>query len=168
MALTVGRQAPKFKGTALIGGNADKLNQGNAFREISLGDYTGKWLVLFFYPLDFTPAGHARIIEFSDNYEAFRAVNCEVIACSTDSPYSHLAWRRSDAGLKCLPFAMLSDFTRRISGSYEILREDSGYAMPGLYIIDPNGVLQCSVIHAESVPADSAEVLRVLQCLRER
>ena len=166
MSLLVGNPAPNFKGTAVVGGNAEKLNPETAFKEISLDDLKGKWLVLFFYPLDFTFVCPTEIEEFGKNYEEFKKNNCEVIACSTDSQFSHLAWRSSHPGLKNLPFPMLADFNGEISRNFEILKEDTGYALRGLYIIDPDGVLQYSVIHNEDVGRNCNEVLRVLYALQ--
>lgn len=166
MALLVGDKAPYFKGTAVVPGDATKLTPDNAFKQISLDDYKGKWVVLFFYPLDFTFVCPTEIEEFNKEYSKFKELNCEVIACSTDSHFSHLAWRSSHPGLKNLQYPMLSDFTREISRSYEILKESTGYALRGLYIIDPNGILQYSVIHPEPVGRSSKEVLRVIRALQ--
>lgn len=166
MGLLVGHKAPEFKGTALIGGDATKLHPGNAFKEISSDDFKGKWYVLFFYPLDFTFVCPTEIEEFGKNYEEFKKHNCEVIACSTDSHFSHFAWRNSHPGLKNLPFPMLADFNGKISKSFEILKEETGYALRGLYIVDHNGILQYSVVHPEAVGRNSKEVLRVLNALQ--
>lgn len=166
MGLLVGQKAPFFKGKAVVGGDAAKLNPDNAFKEISLDDYKGKWVVLFFYPLDFTFVCPTEIEDFGLNYEKFKELNCEVIACSTDSHFSHLAWRQSHSGLKNLPYPMLADFTRQIAKDYEILKEETGYALRGLYIINPDGILQYTVIHPEAVGRNSSEVLRVLQGLQ--
>ncbi|MFC2130067.1 peroxiredoxin [Bacteroidota bacterium] len=166
MALLVGQKASKFKGKAVVGGDAAKLTPDNAFTEISLEDYKGKWLVLFFYPLDFTFVCPTEIEDFGKQYGKFTELNCEVIACSTDSHFSHLAWRENHAGLKNLPYPMLADFTRKISKNYGILKKETGYALRGLYIIDPDGVIQYSVIHPEAVGRNSFEVLRVLQGLQ--
>lgn len=166
MALLVGQTAPHFKGKAVIGGDAALLNSDNAFKVISSDDYKGKWVVLFFYPLDFTFVCPTEIEEFGKNYEEFKKLNCEVIACSTDSHHSHLAWRKNHHSLNNLPYMMLADFNHRISTAFEILKEETGYALRGLYIIDPNGILQYSVIHPEDVGRNSLEVLRVLQALQ--
>jgi len=166
MALLVGHQAPAFKGMAVVGGNADLLGENNAYKEISLDDYKGKWVVLFFYPLDFTFVCPTEIEEFGKNYDRFKALNCEVIACSTDSKNSHLAWRHHQPGLKNLPYPMLADLTREISKNYEIYKEEKGYAIRGLYVIDPDGILQYAVIHPEDVGRNSNEVLRVIQALQ--
>lgn len=166
MSLLVGHEAPKFKGMAVVGGDATVLSPDNAFKPISSEDYKGKWVVLFFYPLDFTFVCPTEIESFGKHYEEFKKLNAEVIACSTDSHFSHLAWRSSHPGLKNLPYPMLADFTRETARSFEVLKEETGYALRGLYIIDPNGVLQYSVIHPEAVGRNTKEVLRVLEALQ--
>lgn len=166
MSLLVGNPAPEFKGTAVIGGDATKMSPDNAFKQISIADYKGKWVVLFFYPLDFTFVCPTEIEEFGKNYEEFQKLNCEVIACSTDSHFSHLAWRSSHPGLRNLPYPMLADFTRETASNYEILKAETGYALRGLYLIDPNGILKYAVIHPEAVGRSSKEVLRVLTALQ--
>jgi peroxiredoxin (alkyl hydroperoxide reductase subunit C) len=166
MALLVGDKAPSFKSTALVGGDATKLTPENAFVEIKNEDYKGKWVVLFFYPLDFTFVCPTEIEEFGKHYKEFTDHNCEVIAASTDSKFSHLAWRSSHPGLKELPFPMIADFTREVSRNFEILKEESGYALRGLYIIDPDGKIQYSVIHPENAGRNTSEVLRVLKALQ--
>lgn len=166
MSLLVGGKAPSFKGTAVIGGDAANLTPDNAFRQISLEDYKGKWVVLFFYPLDFTFVCPTEIEDFGKNYSHFKELNAEVIACSTDSHFSHLAWRSQHASLRTLPYPMLADFTRENARSYEILKEETGYALRGLYIISPEGNLMYSVIHPEAVGRNSKEILRVLSALQ--
>jgi len=166
MALLVENPAPVFKGKAVIGGDATALNADNAFKEISSNDYKGKWVVLFFYPLDFTFVCPTEIEEFGKQYDEFKKLNCEVIACSTDSHHSHLAWRSSHPSLRNLPYPMLSDFNHETSRNYEILKEDKGFALRGLYVIDPKGILQYSVIHPEDVGRNSKEILRVIQALQ--
>lgn len=166
MSLLVGKKAPNFQGNAVVGGDASQLNPDNAFKEISLEDYKGKWLVFFFYPLDFTFVCPTEIEEFGKDYQQFKDLNCEVVACSTDSHFSHLAWRQNHAGLKNLPYPMLADFTRKVAKDYEVLKKEAGYALRGLFIIDPEGIIQYSVIHPEAVGRSAKEVLRVLQGLQ--
>ncbi len=166
MSLLVGRSAPKFRGTAVVGGDATALNTDNAFKEISSDDYKGKWVVLFFYPLDFTFVCPTEIEEFGKNYDAFKELDCEVIACSTDSHFSHLAWRTQQPSLRNLPYPMLADFTGKIAKRYEVYKKETGYALRGLYIIDPDGNLRYSVVHPEAVGRNSKEVLRVLSALQ--
>ncbi len=166
MSLLVGKTAPSFAGTALVGGNADLLTPDNAFTQIKNEDYNGKWVVLFFYPLDFTFVCPTEIQEFGKHYEDFKSMNCEVIAASTDSHFSHLAWRSSHPGLKNLPYPMLADFTRTVAKNYEVLKEETGYALRGLYIINPDGELVYSVIHPEAVGRNAKEIIRVLSALQ--
>ena len=166
MALLVGSQAPHFSGTAVIGGDSASLTPDNAFKQISSDDYKGKWMVVFFYPLDFTFVCPTEIQELGNRYQDFKDLDCEVIGVSTDSHFSHLAWRKTEDKLKSLPYPLLSDFTRQTSRAFEILKEETGYALRGLYIIDPDGVLQYSVVHPEAVGRSSDEVLRVLEALQ--
>ncbi|MBM2816720.1 MAG: peroxiredoxin [Ignavibacteria bacterium] len=166
MGLLVGKKAPKFKGTAVIGGDATLLNTDNGFKDISLEDYSGKWLVLFFYPLDFTFVCPTEIEEFGKNYEEFKKLNAEVLACSTDSKHSHLAWRNQQPSLRNLPYPMLADFTCKVAKQYQVLKKSTGYALRGLFVIDPDGILQYSVIHTEDVGRNTKEILRVLAALQ--
>ena len=166
MSLLVGKPAPEFKGKAVVGGDAILLNSDNAFKEISINDYKGKWVVLFFYPLDFTFVCPTEIEDFGRAYSKFQELNCEVIACSTDSHHSHLAWRSTHPTLRKLPFPMLADFTRETSRNYEVLKEETGYALRGTYIISPDGNLVYSVIQTEDVGRNTDEILRVLTALQ--
>lgn len=166
MSLLVGKQAPIFKGTAVCGGDASGLNPDNAFVNISLEDYKGKWVVFFFYPMDFTFVCPTEIASFGDHYESFKNLNCEVVTCSTDSKFSHLAWRTHERELNKLPYPMLADFTGANAKAYEVYKEETGYALRGLYIINPEGEMVYSVIHPESVGRNAEEILRVLQALQ--
>lgn len=166
MSLLVGIKAPSFSGNALVGGDATILSPDKAFIEIKNEDYLGKWVCLFFYPLDFTFVCPTEIEDFGRHYNEFKELNCEVIAASTDSQFSHLAWRSSHPGLRNLPFPMLADFTGNVARNFEILKEETGYALRGLYLINPEGVLVYSVIHPEAVGRSSKEVLRVLSALQ--
>jgi peroxiredoxin (alkyl hydroperoxide reductase subunit C) len=162
----IGTPAPDFKGTAVIGGPANTLNPDNAFKEISLADFRGKWVVLVFYPLDFTFICPTEIAEFGRQYEDFRDLDAEVIAVSTDSKHSHLAWRRQEEKLQSLPYMMLADPTKQIARDYNVLREDVGYALRGTFIIDPDGVLQYMVVHNEDVGRSVEETKRVIEALQ--
>ncbi len=166
MSLLIGKPAPNFKGTAVVGGDAHLLHPENAFKEISLNDYKGQWLVLFFYPLDFTFVCPTEIEDFGRAYKKFKEMNCEVLSCSTDSHFSHLAWRSSHPGLRHLPYPMLADFTGNISRSFEILKEEEGYALRGTYIINPEGELVYSVIQPEAVGRNTEEIIRVLAAIQ--
>jgi alkyl hydroperoxide reductase subunit AhpC len=166
MSLLVGKQAPIFKGTAVKGGPADTLNPDNFTEEISLENYKGKWVVFFFYPLDFTFVCPTEIADMGKHYEEFKKLNCEIVGCSTDSYHSHFAWRRTERDLMNLPFPLLADFTGANAKAYEVYKEETGYALRGTYIINPEGELVYSLIHPEAVGRNSNEILRVLQALQ--
>src|SRR5215831_9077251 len=111
----VGNKAPDFKGTAVV---------NKEFKEISLKDYRGKWLCLFFYPLDFTFVCPTEITAFSDRIRDFKKLGCEVVGCSVDSEYSHLAWintPRKEGGLGALSYPLLADITKEIARAYGVL-----------------------------------------------
>lgn len=162
----VGTPAPSFQGTAVIGGPSAALNPDNAFKEISLDNFRGKWVVLFFYPLDFTFVCPTEIAAFGAAYEDFRDLDAEVIGVSTDSKHSHLAWRRQEDKLKGLPFMLLADNTKAVARAYNVLKEETGYALRGTFIIDPDGILQYMVVHNEDVGRSVEETKRVLEALQ--
>lgn len=114
------KQAPEFTGNAIVDG---------LFKDIKLSDYRGQYVVFFFYPLDFTFVCPTEIIAFSDRFPDFQAINCQVIACSTDSQYSHFAWvntPRKQGGLGPMNIPLLSDKSMKISRDYGVLDEDTG------------------------------------------
>jgi len=158
--LQLTKPAPAFKGTAVV--NAD-------FKEIKLSDYKGKYLVFFFYPLDFTFVCPTEIIAFSDRAEEFRAINCEVVACSTDSHFSHLAWvntPRKQGGLGNMNIPLLADKTGEISKQYGVYKEDEGVAFRGLFIVDDKGNLRQITINDLPVGRSVDETLRLVQAFQ--
>lgn len=155
----VQKKAPDFEADCAIGCD---------FRKIKLSDYRGKWLVLFFYPLDFTFVCPTEITAFSDRIEDFKRLNTEIIACSVDSKFTHLAWLntpRKDGGLGNIEYPLLSDITKKISADYGVLL-DSGIALRGLFIIDPEGAVAYEVIHDLGIGRNVDEALRVLEALQ--
>lgn len=157
MTRLVGNKAPEWK--------TDGVYKGE-FKEISLADYKGKWKVLLFYPLDFTFVCPTEITAYSDNYSKFQELNCEIIGISTDSKFSHLAWTQQDrkeGGLGSIEYPLLADFTKRISRDYEVLIEDGGVALRGLFLIDDNDVIQHSTINNLSVGRNVEETLRIIE-----
>ena len=135
----------------------------------SLSDYAGKWLVLFFYPLDFTFVCPTEILGLSDAYDEFKKLGADVLGVSTDSVYSHRAWintPRDQNGIAGVRFPLAADITKAVSRTYGVLVEDQGIALRGLFIIDPEGVLQYSVINCLNVGRSVDETLRVLQALQ--
>ncbi|MCK8782743.1 peroxiredoxin, partial [Rhizobium sp. NTR19] len=129
-SLRVGQQAPDFTATAVV---------DQEFKTIKLSDYRGKYVVLFFYPLDFTFVCPTEITAFSDRYEEFKKINTEVLGASVDSEFSHLAWIQTDrksGGVGDLNYPLVSDIKKEISAAYNVLDPAAGIALRGLFIID--------------------------------
>ncbi|KAI8107925.1 hypothetical protein M9434_004867 [Picochlorum sp. BPE23] len=159
VAPLVGNAAPDFSTTAVY---------DQEFIDVSLDKYKGKYIVLFFYPLDFTFVCPTEITAFSDRYEEFKNLNTEVLGVSVDSQFSHLAWvqtPRNEGGLGDLAYPLVSDLKREISEAYGVLSED-GVALRGLFIIDKEGVIQHSTINNLAFGRNVDETLRVLQALQ--
>jgi peroxiredoxin (alkyl hydroperoxide reductase subunit C) len=151
--------APDFKGVAVV---------NKEFKEISLKDYKGKWLCLFFYPLDFTFVCPTEITAFSDRIEDFRKLGCEVVGASIDSQFSHLAWintPRSEGGLGEIKYPLLADVNKDASRAYQVLTDD-GVALRGLFLINPQGKMAYQVVHDLGVGRSVDETLRVLEAFQ--
>ncbi|MGH9942736.1 MAG: peroxiredoxin [Pyrinomonadaceae bacterium] len=158
----VGQPAPDFDMASTK--NVEKLNEN-----VKLSDYRGKWLVLLFYPLDFTFVCPTELTNFSDRYEDFEGIGAEVIGVSTDSVYSHRAWlqtSRDKGGVEGLGYPLAADITKEVSRAYGVLLEAKGIALRGLFVIDPEGVLRYKVVHDLNVGRSSEETLRVIQALQ--
>lgn len=149
----IGQPAPQFTAQAVV--------DGGEVKTVSLSDYKGKWVVLFFYPLDFTFVCPTEITQFRDAAAEFKKSGAQVLGCSVDSVHSHKRWIKDD--LKDLGYPLIADLTKRMSRDYNVLIEDAGIATRGTFIIDPNGVLQYAGVHNTSVGRDVNEILRVLQ-----
>jgi peroxiredoxin 2/4 len=158
----VGQKAPDFDMPSTK--NIEKLNEN-----VKLSDYAGQWLVLLFYPLDFTFVCPTELTAFSDRYEDFQGIGAEVIGVSTDSAFSHRAWLqtpREKGGVEGLKYPLAADVTKNVSRDYGVLVEDKGIALRGLFVIDPEGVLRYAVIHDLNVGRSAEETLRVIQALQ--
>ncbi|XP_013789383.1 peroxiredoxin 1-like [Limulus polyphemus] len=154
------KPAPNFSGTAIVDGE---------FKEIKLSDYKGKYLVLFFYPLDFTFVCPTEIISFSDRVEEFKKIDCEVVACSTDSHFSHLAWvntPRKEGGLGKMKIPLLADKSLEISKAYGVLKDDEGISFRGLFIIDNHQNLRQITVNDLPVGRSVDETLRLVQAFQ--
>jgi alkyl hydroperoxide reductase subunit AhpC len=152
--------APEFTGTAVVNGE---------FKTISLADYKGKYVVLFFYPLDFTFVCPTEIIAFSDRAKEFRDIGCELIAVSTDSHFSHLAWintPRKQGGLGEMKIPLLADTSMKIAREYGVLLEEAGVTFRGLFVIDPNGKLRQITVNDLPVGRSVDETLRLVQAFQ--
>jgi peroxiredoxin (alkyl hydroperoxide reductase subunit C) len=159
--LTVDDQLPRFALQAVVG-----LEKGKEFREITWADNVGRWLVLFFWPMDFTFVCPTEIAEFGRRYSEFRARDAEVLGCSTDSAYAHLAWRREHPDLRALPFPMLADPKRALCTALGVLHREEGVALRATFIVDPEGVIRFAAANDLQVGRSVDEVLRVLDALR--
>ncbi|NLH98475.1 MAG: peroxiredoxin [Chthonomonadales bacterium] len=158
----IGQPAPDF----LMKTTADLQELSST---ASLADYRGKWLVLFFYPLDFTFVCPTEITGMSDAYDEFAKLNADILGVSTDSVYSHRAWintPREQNGIAGVRYPIASDITKEVSRAYGVLIEKEGIALRGLFIIDPDGVLQYAVVNNLNVGRSVEETLRVLAALQ--
>lgn len=158
----VGLPAPDFEMESTK--NLETLDE-----KVKLSDYRGKWLVLFFYPLDFTFVCPTEITALSDRYEEFQELNAEILGVSTDSKFSHRAWintPREENGLGPINYPLAADTTHKVSRDYGVLVEDEGIALRGLFIIDPEGIVRYQVVHDENIGRSVDETLRVLQALQ--
>lgn len=158
----VGRPAPDFN-------LPSTKNMETLAENVKLSDYKGKWLILLFYPLDFTFVCPTELTAFSDRLEELNGIGAEVLGISTDSVHSHRAWvktPRDKNGIEGLAYPLASDVGGRLAEKYNILVEESNIALRGLFIINPDGVLQYSVVHDLNIGRSVDETLRVLQGLQ--
>lgn len=153
--IKVGDDASDFKLEGYLNGK---------FKEYSLRQYRGKWLVIFFYPLDFTFVCPTEIRGFSKKYEEFKKLHADVLGVSVDSVHSHKAWVEGPLGK--INFPLLSDFHKKMSRDYEVFDEDAGTAQRGTFIIAPNGKVRYIVISDDDVGRSVDETLRVLAALQ--
>lgn len=152
----IGQLAPHFTAKAVF--------NGGETREISLDQYKGKWVVLFFYPLDFTFVCPTELTQFRDFLPQFNDLGAEVIGCSVDSTHSHKRWLKDDLGE--LNFPLIGDLSHQVSRDYDVLLEREGFATRATFVIDPEGRIQYMGIHNPSVGRDANEVLRVVTGLK--
>ena len=158
MPAFVTKEAPDFTAEAVV---------NSEFRTVKLSDYKGKYVVLFFYPLDFTFVCPTELIAFSDKIEEFHKRGAEVLGVSVDSKFSHLAWirtNRADGGLGGLRYPLVSDLTKTISADYGVLM-DNGVALRGTFLIDRNGVLRHSLINDLPLGRNIDETIRMIDAL---
>jgi alkyl hydroperoxide reductase subunit AhpC len=156
----VTQKAPDFKAVSVM--------EDNSFKEVSLADFKGKRVVLFFYPLDFTFVCPTEILAFSDSAEEFKKRNTQLLGCSIDSQFSHLAWKktpRGEGGLGNIKYPLIADTTKDISRKYGVLLEDKGIALRGLFLIDHEGVLRHQVVNDLPLGRSTEEALRLVDAL---
>ncbi|HEX8439700.1 peroxiredoxin [Archangium sp.] len=159
--LTVGDKLPAFNVTGVV-----SLEKGKEFKEINQDTYKGKWLVLFFWPKDFTFICPTEIAEFGKRDKDFQDRNAQVLGVSTDSEYVHHAWRTHHPDLKNLPFPMLADIKRELTASLGVLHKDAGVALRATFIVDPQGIIRHVSVNDLSVGRNVGETLRTLDAFQ--
>ncbi len=155
MTVKVGKPVPNMQLEAYVNGEMKK---------VSFSDYKGKWIVLFFYPLDFTFVCPTEITGFAKAEADFTKLNAVVLAASTDSAHSHKAWFQRD--MPEVKFPVLADTTHNLSKEFDVLIEDAGIALRGTFLIDPEGILRYQVVSALNIGRSVKETLRVLAALQ--
>jgi peroxiredoxin (alkyl hydroperoxide reductase subunit C) len=160
MSTLVQKPAPEFKATAVVKGQ---------FKEVSLSDYKGKYVVLFFYPLDFTFVCPTEIIAFNDAVAEFKKRNTVLLGVSVDSHFTHLAWintPRKAGGLGSLDYALVSDLTKKIAADYGVLTTDGAVALRGLFILDRQGIVRHALVNDLPLGRSVDEAIRILDALQ--
>ncbi|EKD63305.1 MAG: Strongly similar to peroxiredoxin (Thioredoxin peroxidase) [uncultured bacterium] len=153
--IKIGSQAPTFQ--------MEGYHKGEK-KNYSLADYKGKWVVLFFYPLDFTFVCPTELIELSKKSAEFESSNAQILGVSVDSVYSHEAWSKKDLG--DLNYPLLSDLTKKVSADYGVLMEDKGISLRGAFIIDPDGFLKSYIVNDVTIGRNVEELLRLVKAFQ--
>lgn len=154
--IQLGLQAPSFEGMTAY----DK----GEFKKMSLSDCKGRWVALFFYPRDFTFVCPTELRGFAKHAHEFKELNCDIVAASTDSEWSHKAWFEKD--LPEVQYPILADVTHQLSKAYQVYNEIDGLSERGLFLIDPEGIIKYIVVSAGNVGRSVTETLRVLKALQ--
>ena len=154
MTIEIGKPAPEFNVEAY---HEDKV------KKITLKQFKGKWVILVFYPADFTFICPTELGELADNYPTFKRLGAEVLSVSTDTPFVHKAWHNASPTIRKIKFPMIADPTRKMCSDYGTLIEEQGLSWRATVIIDPKGIVKCYDIHDNSIGRSTAEILRKLQ-----
>jgi peroxiredoxin (alkyl hydroperoxide reductase subunit C) len=160
MSVLVGKEAPDFEAQAVM--------SDGSFKEVSLSEYRGKYVVLFFYPLDFTFVCPTEIIAFSEAAGQFESLNTQLLGCSIDSHFTHLAWRntpRTEGGLGDIKYPLVADLDKAIAEAYDVLLP-GGIALRGLFLIDQEGIVQHQVVNNLPLGRNVDEALRMVKALQ--
>lgn len=166
MTISVGERFPEFHLTAVDKRPLKDLNINNVFVEIGNDVHKGKWLTIFFYPKDFTFVCPTEIEAFGALNEEFEARNCVLLTASTDTEFTHWAWRKHQSELHNLPIPMLADVKRELSSALGILDPEAGVSQRAVFIVDPEGIVRFSMVTDLNVGRNPGEVLRVLSALQ--
>lgn len=161
MSVLVGKPAPDFTAKAVVNGDI-KAN-------FKLSDFRGKYVLLFFYPLDFTFVCPTELHAFQEKMDTFRKMNCEVIACSIDSHFSHVAWlntSKKDGGIEGVKYPLVSDINKTIARDYDVLIPSDGIALRGTFLIDREGIVKHQSVNDNSLGRSVDEVIRLVEALQ--
>lgn len=159
--VAITKEAPDFTATAVM--------PDGSFKEISLTDFRGSYVLLYFYPLDFTFVCPSEILAFDKHVEEFKKRNVVVLGCSVDSHFTHYAWReapRSKGGIGPIHHPLISDITKRIARKYNVLLENQGVALRGLFLIDKEGIVRHQVVNDLPLGRSVVEALRMVEALQ--
>lgn len=157
----IGKKAPDFTAKAVL--------KGEVINDFKLSDHRGKYVVLFFYPLDFTFVCPTELHAFQEKLAEFEKRNTQVIAVSTDSHFSHMAWLntpKSQGGIQGVEYPIVSDFNKTISRDFDVLLEDAGVALRGAFLIDKEGVVHQATLNNLPLGRNVDEVLRLVDALQ--
>ncbi len=160
MSVLVQKEAPEFSAQAVM--------EDGSFKQVKLSDYRGQYVVLFFYPLDFTFVCPTEIIAFSERVSEFQKLNVQLLGVSIDSHFSHLAWRntpRSAGGIGEIQYPLIADLNKKISQDYDVLLPD-GIALRGLFLIDKSGLVRHQVVNDLPLGRSVDETLRMVEALQ--
>lgn len=160
MSTLVTKKAPDFSAQAVM--------PDNTFKDLDLSSYNGKYVILFFYPLDFTFVCPSEILAFNRSLEKFQDKDCEIIGISVDSQYSHFAWRNmsvNEGGIGAIKFPLVADLNKNISRDYGVLLEE-GVALRGLFLIDKEGMVRHEVVNDLPLGRSVDEALRMVEALQ--
>jgi peroxiredoxin 2/4 len=160
MNILVGKTTPHFKAKAVV--------KGQVVDEFSLRDFLGKYILFFFYPLDFTFVCPTELHAFQEQLEEFEKRNTQIVGCSIDSWFCHLAWLntpKNKGGIEGVEYPLVSDINKDIARSYQVLKEDDGVAYRGLFLIDKQGVVRHQLINDLPLGRSVDEALRMIDAL---
>lgn len=160
MSILIGKQAPSFQAKAVV--------SNEIINNFSLDQYKGKYVIFFFYPLDFTFVCPTELHAFQEKLHEFEKRNAQVVACSVDSCYTHLAWLntpKAKGGIEGIKYPIVADLNKTISHSYNVLMPEEGIALRGLFILDQEGIIRHQTINDLPLGRSVDEVLRTLDAL---
>lgn len=160
MSVLVGKKAPNFKAKAVV--------RNQIIEDFSLSSFSGKYVILFFYPLDFTFVCPTELHAFQDQLHEFEKRNTQIIGCSVDSPYAHQAWintPKSKGGIQGVTYPLIADLSKSIAQDYDVLIPEEGIAYRGLFLIDKAGIVRHQVVNDLPLGRSIEETLRILDAL---